>query len=280
MRIYPVRVVFLNLIRMEKQLDGNKLLNNIILLKNACEGISLKAEFEGEGSMFADVSSLCQISKSANVPINIKLAGAEALRDLYELSYLGVDGVIAPMIESPFAVVKFREAVRKVLPIHKFQKVAVLVESKVGIENLPDIVSEFHDIVNTLIVGRGDLLSSLIHSFGYVHDINSADFLQYIYNSLAPLDVGAFKIGMGGKLSVNTLLILKDMPRLVNILDFVETRKVVFPIDAVLGDHNLLISAIQIEKNYITRKMNYYNSILRDESERALLLESRLNASE
>ena len=121
-------------------LNHDELFLELKKFKKIVPDFQLKAEFEGEGSMFADVASLTQLAKSCCVPINIKLAGAEALRDLYELSYLGVNGVIAPMIESPFAVIKFREAVKRVQKIHHFDKVSVLVESKVGIQNLPQIV--------------------------------------------------------------------------------------------------------------------------------------------
>lgn len=258
----------------------DELYSELVNLKKIAPNFQLKAEFEGEGSMFADVASLTQLSKSCRVPINIKLAGAEALRDLYELSYLGVNGVIAPMIESPFAVVKFREAVKRVQKIHNFDKVSVLVESKVGLQNLPQIVSEFDDTINSLIIGRGDLRASLINSEDYSHSIDSDNFTEFITDSLSSFANSGFKIGMGGKLSIKTLDMLTKHSRLADLLDFIETRKIVLPTKLVLAQPSLLKAAIKVEKLYINRKMNYYNSMLNDEATRALLLESRLEASE
>ena len=41
------------------------------------------------------------------------MGGVEALRDIYELCYINVDGLIAPIVESKFAVQKFKDSWKK-----------------------------------------------------------------------------------------------------------------------------------------------------------------------
>ena len=47
-----------------------------------------------------------------------------------------------------------------------------------------------------------------------------------------------------------------------------------------LDNNNLLQMAIDVEKKYINHKLNFYNSVLKKEISRLLLLESRLNTQE
>jgi hypothetical protein len=52
----------------------------------------------------------------------LKIGGVEALRDIKDALDLGVDGLIAPMVESPFGVVKFVSAVESVFSLRKIHK--------------------------------------------------------------------------------------------------------------------------------------------------------------
>ena len=67
----------------------------------------VKSEFEAEGSTFRDLVRLRRITAQLSIPLYLKLSGVEAIRDLKDSLELGVDGVIAPMVESSFAVIKF-----------------------------------------------------------------------------------------------------------------------------------------------------------------------------
>ena len=50
----------------------------------------------------------------ADVDLFIKIGGCEAVRDLDQCKLLGASGIMAPMIETPFAMQKFVNAAQKV----------------------------------------------------------------------------------------------------------------------------------------------------------------------
>jgi len=85
-----------------------KLSDQLVLLKKEFSLCAVKAEFEAEGSSFRDLLRLRRLTAQQNIPLYLKIGGVEALRDLKDALDLGVDGLIAPMVESPFGVVNLR----------------------------------------------------------------------------------------------------------------------------------------------------------------------------
>ena len=74
----------------------------------------MKSEFESEGASFRDLVRLRRWSARQDIALHLKIGGVEALRDIKDALELGVDGLIAPMVESPFGVTKFINAVESV----------------------------------------------------------------------------------------------------------------------------------------------------------------------
>lgn len=258
--------------------------NSIELLKKRSSEIEIKAEFESEGSMFIDIAFLNGQCKKYGLPFNVKISGPEALREIYELSYLDVDGIIVPIVESAFSVQKFRDSLNQVSEINNAKKLAVLIESTEGIKNITDIVNQFGPLINTLIIGRSDLLSAYNLNKNNSLRVDSIEFLNYIFNNLKALkklnNLNNIKIGLGGKLSMETLNIIENNSEYSELIEFVETRKVIMPLEKVLKDKEILSLAIDFEKNYLSYKLNYINTLIKTETSRMLLLESRLNTQE
>lgn len=258
--------------------------NSLEALKKKCSEIEIKAEFESEGSMLIDIAFLNSQCKRYGLPLNVKISGPEALRDIYELSYLDIDGLIVPIVESAFSVQKFRDSLNKVSDINSAEKLAVLIESTEGIKNISNIVNQFGPQINTLIIGRSDLLSSYNLNKKNIIEINSKEFLDYVFSNLRLLkkinNPNNISIGLGGKLSVETLNIIENNTKYSELIDFVETRKVIIPLQIALKDKDILSLAIDFEKSYLSYKLNYINNLIKTETSRILLLESRLNTQE
>ena len=94
-------------------IEKSRLIKQLFFLKKKYKLIGVKAEFEAEGSSFEDVSNLRSITNTCGTKIFVKIGGVEAINDIYKCIEIGVDGIIAPMVESKFAMFKFVDFFRK-----------------------------------------------------------------------------------------------------------------------------------------------------------------------
>ena len=78
--------------------------------------VGIKAEFEAEGTRLEEALRLKEVISRAGLGLTFKVGGCEALRDIYEARTIGVERIVAPMVESPFALQKFLKAVDLAFP--------------------------------------------------------------------------------------------------------------------------------------------------------------------
>src|SRR3990167_6017160 len=70
----------------------------------------IKAEFEAEGTRMDEAMRLKDVVSQAGLGLNIKIGGCEAIKDMLDAISLGAERIIAPMIETPYALQKFIRA--------------------------------------------------------------------------------------------------------------------------------------------------------------------------
>src|SRR3989338_4259506 len=78
--------------------------------------VDLKAELEAEGARLNELIRLKEIADMADLGLVLKIGGAEAVTDIFEAQKIGISGLVAPMIESPYAMKKYLDSLEKFFP--------------------------------------------------------------------------------------------------------------------------------------------------------------------
>ena len=173
--------------------------------------VGIKQSFEDEGVIFDDVVKMKRICDSVSAYISVKIGGCEAISDINNCLSLDVNGIVAPMIESEFALQKFVEAVITNIDIDKREKMKfyINVESKTAYENLDKILSSpSSKLLTGIVIGRSDLTKS----FGYgKQDVVSNKMCKVVTDILTQSKNYGFKTLMGGNIGSSSINFIQDM---------------------------------------------------------------------
>ncbi len=92
---------------------------------------------------------LKEVVSKAGLDLTIKTGGCEAIKDMYEARVIGVSRIVAPMIETPYALKKYLAATKLVFSPEEREEVRFLVniETITGYNNL-DAMLELPEIVD------------------------------------------------------------------------------------------------------------------------------------
>ncbi len=235
--------------------------------------VAIKAEFEAEGSRTDELVKLNEIVFRADMDLYIKIGGCEAVRDLDQCRVLGATGIMAPMIETPFAMSKFVGAVNKVYTKEEQKEINFIInaETKTCVENLTEILAEGQDILNSVVVGRVDLSGS----YGLKRDQINSDFIYEVTRKICEaVKQKGLLAGMGGGISLDAMPFVEKM---ADVIDKFETRKIVFSKEGISKDIDSgLKKAMEFETLYLKNKCEFYERMAFEDRDRLMMLEGRL----
>ncbi len=241
---------------------------------SVCE---LKVEFEAEGSRINEVMRLKEIAEKSGLGLVFKIGGCEAITDMYEAQKIGVTGIIAPMIESPYAMKKYLQAIEKYFSESSRKDIhfGSMIERTQGYKNISDILdAKKLFFIDTLSVGRVDMGGSLGIS---KYDLNGEKIYKIVEDIFSKGKKKGLRTVMGGGIAKEAIPFIKKLIS-KKLLNRYETRKIIFTAVDSSAAHmeDGIIKANLFELFWLQSKKNYYTNIYLEDDARIEMLMSRI----
>jgi len=238
--------------------------------------VSVKAEFEAEGTRMDELLRLVDIARASGLPLTVKIGGCEAIRDLLEAKQIGVKYIVAPMVETVYALTKFIGAKNLVYKEEDKEDTDFLfnMETITAFNNRTELIKVAAESngVQGIVFGRVDFSGSL--GLGR-EGIDSEQVTDSVIEVAKLCKETNLDLVMGGAISIDALSIVKKVAE-IKLTRF-ETRKVVFDGEALKKSsiESGLLNAVHFELLWLTNKRDYYGNITNEDQRRIEMLESR-----
>ena len=248
-------------------------LENILSKLKSLGAIGIKTSFEDEGADFDDILVLRKLTNNINFKLVIKIGGAEANTDINMALKLDCDGIVAPMIESSYALKKY---LNTILNINKFNssniEKGINLESITAHNNINNILLENINNIDCITIGRVDLVGSLNKDRNY---INSEEMYNIVNNTFSYIKKtnNNIKTYLGGSINNESKDFINKLRKLIN---YVETRYIIFDINKLLQNYEKCIELANIFEYYW---LNYINTSYKIEKnkKRIEMIKKRIN---
>lgn len=225
---------------------------------------SLKGEFEAEGLSRDALAAEAALAARHDLPYLVKIGGCEAKSDMHFMMLQGIRDIVAPMIESPFAMAKYQE----MLPEGAFDKVGVTIETIDAVRRIDEILDAGSKLTEVT-VGRTDLTASFNGSS--VESEETISMTKTVVRAARKRGIGTT---MGGSVSVRTLELLRRDGELRELLDCVETRKCIMSVPEFV-DGNALETAFAVECALLDHLSKHHGFIANSAASRVEQLRKR-----
>lgn len=210
----------------------------------------LKLEFEAEGATFEEAEISKKLCEVTGLNLIVKIGGCGAVRDLSDAKKIKANTIVAPMIETPYALEKYIRAIENTFEKEEIKNTNFFidVETQTGYKNIDEILA-LKSFVTGVVVGRSDLAGSL----GFKkEDVNSDKIFEITNEISKKVEPLGKKFIVGGSVLPKSM----DFFKKLSYLSAFETRKIIFHADALKSD-NLdkgIMKAIEFEIEWLKYK--------------------------
>ena len=230
----------------------DELLNILSQLKKI-GALGIKTSFEDEGANFNDILVLRRLCNDINLKLIIKIGGAEAITDINMSLDLDCDGIVAPMIESNYALQKYLNALLDIsINNPKKIEIGINLETITAHNNIKNILENNTKNINSLTIGRVDLVGSMNKDRKY---INSDEIHNIINNSFGYVrsNFKHIKTYLGGSINNESEDFIRTNK---NLIDFIETRYIIFEVNTLLNNYKKCVELANLFEYYWLNNIN------------------------
>lgn len=246
------------------------IIQNLSLLKRY-GAVGVKTSFEDEGAHPKHVQKLRLLTNKVGLDLNLKIGGAEAKTDFNMGLEMDVDGIVAPMIESEFALSKFTSFSKNIDVVR-----GINVESKQAICNIDSMLNSSHmDHLDYVCIGRVDLAASYCKSRDF---IESEELRNIVVDTFIKVKDKNKQTYMGGSLDVSSYDFVRHLYE-NDLIDKVETRYIVFNVDEnFLNNYEeCIIQAHNFDYEYMSMLLNIGTLENKQYSDRCDFIKNRID---
>ena len=239
--------------------------------------VAVKAEFEAEGTRPDEFHRLLELAQRADLKVALKIGGCEAVSDLLASKVYGVDYIIAPMVETAYALSKFIDAKQKTHGANEDRTEFLFnLETETTLQNLSDMLPVAKKGVNGIVFGRVDFTLSRGLRRDAVNDRQITDAVLKVARACVDADL---ELVVGGSVSVEAISSLREIQAVR--LERFETRKIIFDGSAVTKGtiEAGVANAVEFELQWLRNKRDYYQQIASEDAKRIEMMEARVSGS-
>lgn len=234
-----------------------------------CSGI--KISYEDEGALLNEVISMRYLTAGTGVDLAIKIGGCEAKRDIVDCLNISCDSIVAPMIESGFALNKFSKS----LDQYNYKGIKGFnLETIDAYNNLEDLAKEFN-LIDYVTFGRVDFVSSLKKDRTYVNDEKMYEMVANVFKKAREQNKKCY---LGGAISIASKDFIENLIK-EDLLDKFETRYIIFDVQKIKGQElsELLYWANVFEVKWMKFISERYGKLFNKDIERIKMIEDRIS---
>ena len=232
-----------------------------------CSGI--KISFEDEGALLNEHIIMSHLTSSLGIDLAIKIGGCEAKRDIVDCINLNCTSIVAPMVESRFALNKFINSCKQ---YNVKQKLGFNLETIQAYKHLNELKEEFKSI-DYVTVGRVDFASSLNKDRSYVDNEEMYNYVSDVFKTVKSYNKKCY---LGGAISIASENFINT---LINqqLLDKFETRYIIFDATKVTDFKKCIYYANLFEVEWLKYIRNMYLMSADKDKKRIEMIEERIN---